>query len=125
MRKFELQLRDVLLYGRHGVLPEETTLGNQYRVNLRLRTSAEFFNPDEDNILSTISYADLYEIVESQMKIPSSLLETVAVRIQCEILERWPDIERGGIIEGGEIEIVKLAPPIPGMIGEAAVKYIF
>lgn len=125
MPEFEIQLRDVLLFGRHGVLSEESALGNQYRVNVRLRISAGDFNADNDSIESTVSYADLFEIVRNEMEKPSSLLETVAFRIACKIKEKWAFLQSSVILKSGDIEIVKTVPPIQGMIGEAGVKYSF
>lgn len=125
MPEFEIQLRDVLLFGRHGVLSEESALGNQYRVNVRLRISASDFNLDNDSIESTVSYADLFEIVRNEMEKPSALLETVAFRIACKIKEKWAFLQSPVILKSGDIEIVKTVPPIQGMIGEAGVKYSF
>ena len=119
MPEFEIQLRDVMLYGRHGVMPEERVLGNQYRVNVCLRLDASSFDPQLDSIDSTVSYADVYDLLVQQMSLPAALLETVAVRFADDVRKRWC------MIQGGEIEIIKTVPPIPGMIGEAGVKYRF
>ncbi len=119
MPEFEIQLRVVLLYATHGVMPEESVVGNQYRVNVRLRIDASLFDPDEDDLASTISYAEVYEILKSVMSDRVALLETVAIRFVKEVRNRWPGIKHGWI------EIVKTVPPIPNMIGEAGVRYDF
>ena len=119
MPEFEIQLRDVMLFGRHGVMPEESITGNQYRVNVRLHIDADSFDSEADDLASTISYAEVYAILRVQMEDRCALLETVAVRFADEVKRRWPNLK------GGEIEIVKTVPPIPGMIGEAGVKYLF
>lgn len=117
--EFEIQLRDVALYAYHGILPEERRLGNQYRVNVRLKVDAQAFDPDADDLSSTVSYADVFEIVKEKMSVPSNLLESVAIRIADSVKSRWP------LVKCGEVEIVKIVPPVSGMIGEAGVKYIF
>lgn len=117
--EFEIQLRDVMMYARHGVLPEERTLGNQYRVNVRLRIDASAFDEDSDDLNTTISYAEVFETLVESMSCPALLLETVAVRFAKKATSRWENIK------SGEIEIVKTVPPIPGMIGEAGVCYKF
>lgn len=117
--EFEIQLRDVMMYARHGVLSEERTLGNQYRVNVRLTIDASNFDDEADDLSSTISYADVFEILVDVMSRPALLLETVAVRFARKVTGRWKNIK------SGEIEIVKTVPPISGMIGEAAVSYKF
>lgn len=117
--EFEIQLRDVVMHAYHGVLPEERKLGNQYRVNVRLRIDASDYDPEADDISKTVSYADVFELLQTEMSHPCKLLESVAVRISTCALEKWPGIN------GGMIEIVKIVPPIHGMIGEAGVRYIF
>lgn len=119
MSEFEIQLRDVLLFARHGVLPEERVTGNQYCVNIRLRIDASNFDVDKDDLASTISYAEIFDILNDVMSKPVALLETVAVKFSKIVLSRWQNIK------GGEIEIIKMVPPIPGMVGQAGVKYIF
>ena len=119
MPEFEIQLRDVMLYANHGVMPEESVTGNQYRVNVRLRIDAGNFDKETDDLASTISYAEVFDILRSVMSIRVALLETVAVKFADYVNKRWPNIK------GGWIEIVKTVPPIPNMIGEAGVKYEF
>lgn len=119
MPEFEIQLHDVMLFGRHGVLAEERTLGNQYRVNVRLHVDASTFDENADDLSSTISYADVYDLLKEVMMIPSALLESVAVRFSKRVLLKWPMVNRGSI------EIVKTVPPISGMIGEAGIRYDF
>lgn len=119
MPEFEIQLRDVMLYANHGVMPEESVTGNQYRVNVRLRLDAASFNVGNDDISSTVSYADVFEILCSVMALRVALLETIAVRFAQRVRDRWP------YVKSGWIEIVKTVPPIPNMIGEAGVRYDF
>lgn len=119
MPEFEIQLRDVMIFGRHGVMPEEQILGNQYRVNVRLHINAASFDPVKDNLDATISYVEVFDILQKVMSSPSSLLETVAVRFADAVRLRWPSLKNGSI------EIIKTVPPIPNMIGEAGIKYEF
>ncbi|MDE5840124.1 MAG: dihydroneopterin aldolase [Muribaculaceae bacterium] len=119
MPEFEIQLRDVMLYGSHGVLPEERVTGNQYRINVRLRIDASGYDDSIDDIDVTVSYAEVYELLKQIMSVPSALLETVAFKFGKAVLRKWHNVK------SGEIEIVKTVPPIPEMIGEAGVKYVF
>ncbi|MDE6379672.1 MAG: dihydroneopterin aldolase [Muribaculaceae bacterium] len=119
MPEFEIQLRDVLIFASHGVMPEERVTGNQYRVNVRLRIDAASFDPDKDDLATTISYADVFVLLRSVMESRAALLETVAVKFARVVCSRWPEIK------GGWIEIVKTVPPIPDMIGQAGVRYNF
>lgn len=117
--EFEIRLHNVMMYANHGVLPEERVLGNQYRICIRLRISADGFEEDCEDLSQTISYAEVYQILEQVMRQPCALLETVSVRFAKRALNRWPNIK------SGEIEIFKVVPPIPGMIGEAGISYAF
>lgn len=119
MPEFEIQLRDVMLFANHGVMHEEGVTGNQYRVNVRLRLDAASFDVDKDDLASTVSYADVFEVLRSVMADRVALLETVAVKFAHNVRDRWP------YVKGGWIEIVKTVPPIPNMIGEAGVRYDF
>ncbi len=117
--EFEIQLRDVILFARHGVLPDERVTGNQYVVNVRLRIDASGFDTDKDDLGATISYAEVYDILKLVMSQPVALLETVVVKFSKIVLKKWPNIR------GGEIELIKSVPPINGMVGKAGVKYCF
>lgn len=119
MHEFEIQLRDVMLFATHGVMPEESVTGNQYRVNVRLRLDADSFDANKDDLGSTVSYAEVFEVLRYVMECRAALLETVAVKFVCEVRNRWPNVK------GGWIEIVKTVPPIPNMIGEAGVRLDF
>ncbi|MDE6022626.1 MAG: dihydroneopterin aldolase, partial [Muribaculaceae bacterium] len=79
MSEFEIQLRDVLFFAHHGVMPEERVTGNQYCVNVRLRLDASDFDVDKDDLASTISYAEVFHILKEVMSEPVALLETLAV----------------------------------------------
>lgn len=119
MPEFEIQLRDVKMYASHGVMPEEAVTGNQYRVNVRLRLDAASFDAGKDDIRSTISYAEVFNILSEVMSHRVALLETVAVEFASKVKKRWP------YLKSGWIEIIKTVPPIPHMIGEAGVRYDF
>lgn len=119
MPEFEIQLRDVMMYASHGVMPEESITGNQYRVNVRLRFDAASFDSKADDLASTVSYAEVFDILRAVMESRVALLETVAMKFSLEVSKRWPNVK------GGWIEIVKTVPPIPNMIGEAGVRYDF
>lgn len=123
-----IELTDLRFHAFHGVLEQERTVGNEFRVDLNIRLRAddlsecraesEVYSSDsgfDDNLRSTISYATVYEEVNKAMQTPCRLLETVAYNIM-ERLRRYDRIERA------EVRVEKCAPPIPGFSGHAAVK---
>lgn len=116
--EFEISLENLSFFGYHGVMEEEKRLGNEFKVWISIWLPI-FDNWGEDSIDSTISYAELYEIVNKEMEIPRNLLETVAFRIGKEIRRRFPNISKG------KVKIEKVRPPIPGMLGSASVSLLF
>lgn len=113
-----ISLEEVEIHGRHGVMPQENRVGNTFRVSVSVDIPVDF-DPSADNPDSTISYADIYDIVKEEMAVTSKLLETVAWRIADRLRRRWP------VIIKGFVAIAKCPPPISGIIGNASVKYFF
>lgn len=114
----DIFLRDVRFHAHHGVFEQERTVGNEFSVNLRVSVEQTSGMAD-DNLEGTLSYADLYDAVAAEMAVPSRLLEHLAIRTVSRLRKDFPQIL------SGEIEITKIAPPIPGMRGEAGVALRF
>lgn len=115
---FEISLRDLHFHAFHGVEAQERIVGQEYTVNLMVKIP-RWENPGMDCLDDTISYAEIYKEVEEEMEMSAKLLETVCFSIACRLKARWEQIESGWI------EIIKHAPPIPGIDGNAAVRYVF
>lgn len=100
-----IELIGLRIFAHHGVDPQETKIGNDFEVTVRLR-----FDPEApmrtDRLDLTLNYAELTQIVETEMAFPSKLLENVAFRIYQNINHRYPHIT------GGSISIYKLHPPV-------------
>lgn len=115
MSSFLIQLNDLRFYAYIGVDPQERKVGNEYSVDLSITTDADDFV--EEDLTTTISYADVYDIVADEMRQPRLLLESTARIIARRLRSTFPKIEAVGV------KITKLAPPIPGINGSAAVEY--
>lgn len=118
MKEFEITLSDLRFHAYHGVMPQETKVGNEYIVELAVRIPYSDAIL-QDNIADTISYADIYEVIKSEMGKPRKLIETVATGIADCISHLWPEII------SGRITICKSTPPIPGISGAAKVTLFF
>ncbi|MDE6576845.1 MAG: dihydroneopterin aldolase [Muribaculaceae bacterium] len=116
--EFEISLNNLLFHSRHGVFPQETIVGNVFVVDISVRIP---FNESiaEDKLDSTVSYADIFEIISEEMNQPRKLLETVALSIKNRLLKAFPEIK------GGKITICKSQPPIAHFSGNACVSLIF
>ena len=75
-----IELKEMRIYAYHGVMPQETKVGNNFVVNLILTAPLEQA-VRSDELDDTINYAAVYEEVKEQMDIPSKLIEHAAGRI--------------------------------------------
>ena len=82
-----IQLNDVKFYGYHGLYKEEQKVGNNFIVNL----SIEYIPTAQKitSIIETIDYVQVYHLVNTRMKIPTPLLETIVVDIADSIFEKF------------------------------------
>lgn len=108
-------LEDVKIYAYHGVLPEENTIGTYYILNAELHTDL-WKASESDDLNDTISYADINNIIHSEMKIKSKLLEHVAGRIILKIHESFPEVSYI------KLKITKTAPPMQGEMKGASIE---
>lgn len=116
-RAMRIQLDDLRFHSYHGVMPQERRVGNEFRVDISVVIPVTGAM-QRDELSGTLSYADIFDVVRCGMEQPSDLLEHVALRIAGDVSRRWK-------ILSGEITIRKMAPPIPGMTGTAAVTLRF
>lgn len=116
--EFEIVLKGLRFYGRHGVMEQETVVGNEFIVDVKVRIpySESIL---EDKLDDTISYADIFTIVADEMDKPRKLLETVAATICRRLTATWPQIL------GGSISICKSTPPILRITGSSEVTLFF
>lgn len=86
-----IYLEGVRLFAHHGIDPQETVVGANFIVDLRLKT--DFTHAAQtDELDGTVSYADIHETVKEEMKIPSKLLEHVCERIGQRLFNEFPSI---------------------------------
>ena len=109
-----VEVNDLRVRARHGVLPEERVLGNDFSLTIKLDYPFQEAFID-DSVASTLNYAEVVEIALGIMSTPSSLLEHVVGRLHRSLLDRWP------LISGGYIRLAKLTPPIDACLGDVAV----
>lgn len=115
MEIFAIILNDLHFHSRIGLFEQERVVGNDFVVNLEVKTSATPFK--EECIDSTISYAEVFGIVKKIMDDEWKLLESVVRRIAREIKNQWPEVL------SVKVSAEKLAPPISGFNGSAIVVY--
>lgn len=113
-----ISLKNVRFHARHGVMPQERTVGADFTVNLTVSTDLSKA-AETDNVADTVNYAVLYDILHEEMNVPSQLLEHVAGRVAQRIMETFPTIMTV------DVEIIKNNPPMQADCDGAAVRMVF
>lgn len=108
-------LDNLHFFAYHGVGEQETLVGNEFFINLKLKVDIRQAM-QTDEVEHTVSYADIYEAVKAEMEIPSKLLEHVAGRIVNRLLAHFPPIEEI------ELKLGKRNPPMGADIESAGVE---
>lgn len=107
-------LEKLQFHAQHGVFEEETKIGGKFEVNLIIKT--DFTGAaDFDELEETVDYSKVYEIVKSEMAIPSKLIEHVGGRIHKKLKDTFAEIEFISL------KVCKLNPPISGEIGAVCI----
>ena len=108
-------LENIRFFANHGVAAQETTIGNEFTINLRLKVDiAQAAETDE--IEDTVSYAEVHRILKEEMDIPSRLLEHACKRIAEKLFNEFP------AISDIEIKLSKRNPPMGADIDSASVE---
>lgn len=85
-----IRIRQIRVFGHHGVYAEERTQGQPFEVDLELRADLRTAGVSDD-ISGTIDYVAVYRLVERIVAgPPKRLLETLGETIAREILETFP-----------------------------------
>lgn len=114
-RKEYVFLKDAKFYAYHGVGEQERIVGNYFIVNIRL--GIDFTKAaEEDDLEGSISYAEVYNKINVEMKQSSLLLEHVANRIVERLLKDYPQLL------SIDLELEKLNPPMGADIRSAGVE---
>ncbi|MBR1798588.1 MAG: dihydroneopterin aldolase [Bacteroidales bacterium] len=102
-------------YAHHGCFEEEQCIGTWFDVDVRLEVDTAQAQLTDD-LSSTVSYLDVFQIVKQQMNCPSHLLEHVARRIADCILSSFT------MVEQCHVTLRKLNPPLGGHLDAAGVE---
>lgn len=109
-----IQLSGLEFYAFHGVTEQERKVGNTFLVDISIDT--DISRPMETDLLEdTVNYAEIYDLVKTEMSVPSNLLEHIAGRILKCLLSRYPQVSRA------RVEVAKRNPPVGGQTAWAKV----
>lgn len=115
MSRDRILLQGLRFYGRHGVHPEETKLGQRFVVDLELGVDLRAAGVSDD-LEQTVSYSDVYRDVRAIVEGPPfKLIEAVAERIAAQVLLRES-------VLSVLVRVRKPEVPIPGQLDCVAVE---
>ncbi len=110
-----IEVTGIHVYARHGVMPQEGLVGNEFVVDLSVEYPADDA-VERDDLDGTLNYAEAIELVRKEMTEPSRLLEHVAGRIRMALKQRWP------LIRGGYVRVCKPNAPVGAQVDNVCVK---
>ncbi|MEK3936375.1 dihydroneopterin aldolase [Sporosarcina sp. FSL W7-1349] len=112
-----IHLNEMQFFGYHGVLPEETKLGQRFRATVTLALDLSEAGTT-DALEKTVNYAEVYSVCKSVVEgEPFKLIESVAEKMADRILNSF-----GNRVLGVRILLVKPDPPIHGHYASVAVE---
>lgn len=108
-------LRGAQFHGKHGVSPEERIVGGRIIVDVELEYDLTRAGLSDD-IVDTISYADVFKSVRHLVEDTESLLlEALARKITDALFEKFP-------VDAVTVNVRKQPPPIRGVVESAGVE---
>ena len=108
-----IELQHLIFYVHHGIYEEERRVMNSFEVNLSV--SYPEVNQVYERISDTISYVNLFKIVQEKMKEPVFLLEKICQGIILNIKHQYPAVSEI------RISVFKLQAPIEHFVGKVGV----
>jgi dihydroneopterin aldolase len=109
-----ISLHRMAFFAHHGCFEEERITGTAFEVDVDIYTSLKQAAAT-DNLLDTLDYQAIYDVVKKEMQCPSNLLEHVAGRIIQSLCDRF------GGIDSATVTVRKQHPPLGGNVGYSAV----
>lgn len=110
----EVEVSGIEVFAYHGCMEEEARLGGKFIVDVAVTT--DFMKAAQtDELVDTIDYVRMREIVVEEMGIRSKLIEHVGYRILNRYRQEFKNMIKA------RIKVRKLNPPIKGTVKEVAI----
>lgn len=110
----KIELRGLRFHARHGVMDQERLTGGDFVVDICVTCDLKKAVVS-DQVADTLNYAEIYEIIKSEMMTPSNLLEHLAGRIGSHVMDSFPQVEE--VV----LTVTKTCPPLGAQLQGAAV----
>ena len=108
-------LRNITVYGSHGVTAAEREVGRPFEVDVELRADLSAA-AETDDLGATVDYAAICELVKRVNEAgPYLLLEAFAGRIAKEVVDSFP-------VDEVTVRVRKPHPPVGAIVGAVEVE---
>lgn len=109
-----ISLQGMEFYAYHGCFDAEQVIGTRFTVDLMLETDVQQAS-QTDNLLQTVNYLTVYQMVKGEMAQKSHLLEHVARRILTKLMQQFPTVNYA------EVKVAKMNPPLGGKLTSVSI----
>ena len=107
-------LKDIILYGYHGIHDLERKVGTEFSININMDIDLSESTITLDD---TIDYSVVFSLLKEEFSIASPLLENLAIRISERIKSVYP------LMNKIQLNIIKHNAPIEGFQGEVGIEF--
>lgn len=111
----KITLENMEFHAFHGCLEHEQKLGNTFIVTVSMELDTSLAGAT-DELMHTLNYQLVYNVVKAQMGIPSKLIEHVGQRITDTLFHAFPQIE------GLNVKLSKMNPPLGGKVDRVTIE---
>lgn len=115
LNKSYIHVVGIKLHAYHGVLPQEQLTGNDYIIDTKIGYDISQAMVTDD-VKDTLNYAEVYDIIQEEMRQNSRLIEHVAGRIANRLLNKY------SYITTIMLRITKCNPPMGACCNGAGVE---
>lgn len=109
-----IEIEGMEFYAYHGHFKEEQIVGSRFVVNVSIETDIEKASKS-DNLVDTINYQSVYQLIQKEMETKSHLLEHIAGRIIDRIYDNYTNLSKV------MVKISKINPTMGGQIEKVSV----
>ncbi len=109
-----IEIEGMRFYAYHGHFDTEQIVGNDFRVDLEIKTDCDSAAVS-DNLDDALNYQAVYTLVKNEMEIKSRLLENVAHRILDVLFSEYASVQKA------KVKVSKMNPPMGGEIEKVSV----
>ncbi|MDR1813790.1 MAG: dihydroneopterin aldolase [Tannerella sp.] len=110
--KTKISLEGMKFRAFHGVTEQERIIGGDYCVDVSYIVNNEA--PETDALKDTVSYADVYDVIKTEMMSPSQLIENKAFSIRTALYAAFP------LLSYIKVTVSKLNPPVSGEVAKVS-----